>query len=125
MQLDIAPLIDCVFLLLIFFMLSSSFSNPAIRLQLPTATTRDAADTREVVVSIDRDGAVFVDHTPVSLDGLQAALEKILGPRSEKRVLLRGDQNLRYSVFIEVLDLAERAGATAIDLAHSDDGDAR
>ena len=66
LSLDMAPLIDIVFQLLIFFMLTSTFLNPAIQLKLPKAIQADARQMEKIVVSVDGKGDIFVNTQPVS-----------------------------------------------------------
>ncbi len=111
LALDMAPLIDCVFQLLIFFMLTSSFGNPALKLTLPKAMEHDRREPEQVSVSVDRSGAVFVDAARIPLEGLEAELARRLASDPKKAVHLRGDEAMPYRLFVEVMDLARPAGA--------------
>ncbi len=71
---DMSPMIDCVFQLLIFFMLSSSMMTPMIRLTLPKSSQKERPEMAEIVVTVDREGAVLVNTTPVAMNELEAKL---------------------------------------------------
>jgi biopolymer transport protein ExbD len=117
-RMDLAPLIDVVFQLLIFFMLTSSFINPALKLTLPTATTREKIDPDKLVVSIDEQGRIFVNVDPVTLDDLKNVLRERLERVERKQVHFRGDQSMRYQLFVQVMDIARQAGARQLNIVH-------
>jgi len=118
LSLDMAPLIDVVFQLLIFFMLSSSFLAPALKLNLPRAASRDVKELEQVVVSIDRDGEVFLDTRRTSMGNLKSALEAVLRKGSKKVVHVRGDSQMPYRYFVQAMDRARQAGARQIQIVH-------
>lgn len=118
LSLDMAPLIDVVFQLLIFFMLSSSFFNPALKLNLPKAVEQDRREPERIVVSVNRAGNIFVNSTPVLMTELKAQLEKKLFSDREKAIHLRGDKEMPYRLFVQVMDMARQAGARHINIVH-------
>lgn len=121
LSLDMAPLIDVVFQLLIFFMLSSSFLTPALRLTLPTAVERDERQPERVIVSVDKGGEVFVNTTKTSMAELKGLLELRLASDPKKSVHLRGDAEMPYKLFVQIIDLARQAGARQINILHRGD----
>ena len=84
LSMDLAPLIDVVFQLLVFFMLTSTFANPAIKMVLPKAVSADANDRQLVVVSIDENQDIFIDDQPVTIDGFKTKLVGVLADKQEK-----------------------------------------
>lgn len=116
--LDMTPMIDIVFQLLIFFMLSSSFLTPTLRLNLPKAVTQDNRETEHVVVSVNKTGEVYINHTQSSMEALKLELEAVLTKTSKKYVRVQGDQDMPYKFFVQVMDLARQAGATQVHIAH-------
>jgi len=116
--LDMAPLIDCIFQLLIFFMLTSSFSNPAFRLDLPEAGGRDSGQPESIVVSVDRLGQVAVNTQKTTLEQLRPTLEEELVKAPKKALHLKGDQEMPYKIFVQVIDLARQAGVRQIHIVH-------
>lgn len=118
LSLDMAPLIDVVFQLLIFFMLGSSFLTPMLRLTLPKASVQDARQTERLVVSVDKSGQVFLNTQPVPFEDLQGELEQRLSADPARAVHLRGDEEMPYKLFVEVMDAARRAGARQINILH-------
>lgn len=118
LSLDMAPLIDIVFQLLIFFMLTSSFQHPALKLTLPQAATRDLREPERIVIRLEPSGGLIVNSTRISPAELRPYLEKRLSADPEKSVHLAGDEKVPYGVFIQVMDLARQAGARQINILH-------
>lgn len=118
LSLDMAPLIDVVFQLLIFFMLASSFLTPMLNLTLPTANAQDKPQTERLIVSVDKSGQIFVNAEPVSLDTLQEALARRLSREPTGAVHLRGDEDMPYKLFVQIMDTARQAGARQINILH-------
>ena len=118
---DMAPLIDIVFQLLIFFMLSSSFLNPALRLDLPKAVYQDQKVPEQIVISVDRNGTIFLNTKKTSLSDLKSRLEsKFAEEDAKKSVHLRGDKDMPYKFFVEVMDVTRQAGAHQINIVHEE-----
>jgi biopolymer transport protein ExbD len=119
-RLDLTPLIDVVFQLLVFFMLTSSFAHPAMKLMLPTASARETIDPQQLVVSVDRDGKVFVNTDLVEIDALKRVLEQKLAGMEKKQVNFRGDEQMHYQRFVQVMDIAKQAGAKQLNIVHQE-----
>lgn len=120
LSIDMAPLIDIVFQLLIFFMLSSSFLNPALKLNLPKAQVHDSKEREQIVVSIDQMGKVFVNRIQVQIADLKAQLEQKISQDSKRSVHIRGDKEMPYKYFVQVMDLARQAGAKQVNIVHEE-----
>ncbi len=118
LSLDMAPLIDCVFQLLIFFMLSSSFMAPSLQLALPKASSKDPRDPEQIIISADKTGALFVNSSKVALNQLRDEIANKLEKSSKKSVHFRGDKDIPYSQFVQVMDYARQAGAKQINIVH-------
>ena len=118
--LDMSPLIDCVLQLLIFFMLSSTFASPKVRIDLPESVISEGTTQNDsIVVTAGEDGRLFVNQSIVSLDRLETALQAELEKSRSGRVVFRGDKNSTYGVFSKVMEAARKAGAKEFDLAQS------
>lgn len=115
---DMSPLIDCVFQLLIFFMLSSSFLTPMVQLRLPKAATTDAPEMQEILVTINEAGNIYVNTRLVGSDQLQAELAPLLARSKSKVITFQGDEKMHYEWFVKVLDAARASGAANINIAH-------
>jgi len=117
-RMELSPLIDCIFQLLIFFMLSSTFLTPAIQLTLPSATAGTSQNELEIIITLSEEGDVYLNNTKTSLISLKSELQRMLAESSHKSVTIRGDQNMPYSAFLDALDIAKRSGAIHVNVAH-------
>jgi biopolymer transport protein ExbD len=113
----LTPLIDMVFLTLIFFMLNATLSlNPAIQVDLPEAYTAQAVLEEEIVVTISAAGEIFVGKSPVARERLSTELKKEMARLDSRRMILQADRNLPYRQLVEVMDLARLAGIDSVAL---------
>jgi biopolymer transport protein ExbD len=112
------PLIDMVFLTLLFFMVNAVLSiNPAIRVDLPRARSSLGAVGRDVVVTVTVDGGVFIDDRKVDDTEFAVELRAALARAGTSSVLLQADRSLAYERLVEVMDRAKIAGTGRISLA--------
>ena len=115
---DLAPLIDCVFLLLIFFMLSSSFLQPAIPLQLPSSTAKETPEQNRIAISINEQGELYVNNEATQIESLGETLLRLSEGDTSHPVLFRGDREIRYERFIEIVTATRKAGFRQLSLQH-------
>jgi biopolymer transport protein ExbD len=118
LRLTSAAMVDIVFLLLIFFLLSSSFQNPAIQLALPEARDGIVPEKQLITVSMDREGRLFINRDEVSLDVFPERLKELMGRFHTYEVIFRGDKSIRYEQLMKIMSLAREAGAEYLDLSH-------
>jgi len=116
--LDMTPMIDCVFQLLIFFMLSSSLISPQIKLTLPAAETRDETSAPETVITVDQQGNFYVNNEACKENELTVRLRPLVDRSKSKIVTFRGDEKVDYRLFIKALDASRQAGASNMNVAH-------
>lgn len=115
---DLAPLVDIVFLLVIFFMVTSTFiKNPGIGVNLPKSSTSDAAPKQDIVITIDKRGKIYVDETPMDREELGAYIKKNITKDPSRAVVIRGDKTIPYAKLIEIMDTAKLAGVKKLNLA--------
>jgi len=112
------PLIDMVFLTLLFFMVNAVLSiNPAIRVDLPRARSSLGAVGRDVVVTVAADGVLFIEERRVADNAFAVELRAALARAGTSSILLQGDRNLPYERLVDVMDKAKEAGTGRISLA--------
>ena len=112
---DIAPLIDVVFLLLLFFMLTSSFVlYPGIRVTLPKAKTSKTLSVSNLVITLTKDHVIYWDEQVVTLKELRQALQQGGGT---KPVLIRSDRHAYVNKLIQLWDLCRDAGYREVHIA--------
>jgi len=115
---NITSLIDVLFLLLIFFMVSSTFlEQPGMKLDLPTAKSFEVQEQRELVVHISREGELFLGEKPVGLDSLRVQLQREMAGDRERSLVLRADKEAAHGRVVEVMDVAKQAGVRKIVIA--------
>ncbi len=115
---DISPLIDMVFILLIFFMVSTTFvKDMKLELNRPSASSASKASTKILKVYIDKSEQVYVDNQPVKVWALQSKVRDLLRNMSEKNVLVVTDENIPVERLIEVIDQCRMAGAKDVAVA--------
>ncbi len=117
-HLDIAPLIDIVFLLLVFFMLTSTFLVPeAIELELPESKTAIATEIQPVIVSLNRAGLLALNGENITLEELQQAIKPLLSSSDDTSITLKSDARTEVQTLLEVMDEIRAAGGTNVGLA--------
>ena len=118
-HIDMTPLIDCIFTLLIVIMLVASFHTfHQIQMTLPQAQTQDTADAPEIVVNVDDRGNYFLDAERIEPAQLENALRPRVARSKTRIVTFRGDRKIPYEWFVRVVDAARASGAVHIDIVH-------
>ena len=116
-EINITPLTDVFLVLLIIFMVTSSVvASQGKQVDLPGAEVSDTTP-QGVTVTVSPDGAMLVNDQPVTEATLYAALEAALESSRDKLVILRGDKKVLLGQAVNILDVAQQAGATGIALA--------
>jgi len=114
---DIAPLVDVVFLLLLFFVLSyNPATESAIEVLLPTSSEADESIPESINVTIQDDGKVFLNGTPYPLPELAAALRDLRFPDHSQAVSIHAHQGLEVGQLMKVVDAVKQAGCTSFSI---------
>ena len=117
-SMSITPLVDTMLNLLIFVLLLGVFVvQPAIRVRLPEAASKDEASQQEVVVVLTRDDHVYLNDDPVQTAQLGPRLQERLQNRRESVVIIRADKEVMHGRVVEVMDIAKNAGAARLVIA--------
>ena len=117
-DIDISPLIDMVFILLIFFMVSTTFvKDMKLDLERPSASSSSRASTKAIRIYVDSDAVIYMDGNPVKAYMLQSRVrEQIQGGKSDS-ILVIVDSNVPSEKLIEVVDQCRLAGAADVGVA--------
>jgi biopolymer transport protein ExbD len=116
-EINITPLTDVFLVLLIIFMVTTSVvASQGKSVDLPGAEVSDTTPSG-VTVTVTSEGEILVDDLVVTSDTLYPVLEEALGKSRDKLVILRGDKRVLLGQAVNILDLAQKAGATGIALA--------
>ena len=117
-DLNIAPLIDMVFILLIFFAVSTTFvKDMKLELERPSAQTSVQASNTSIRVYIDRDGAIYLNEKSVKPWMLQTMVRESLSVSSTQTVLVVADRLTTAEALIEVVDQCKLGGASEVGVA--------
>ena len=117
-QLDIAPLIDVVFLLLIFFMLTSSFVfQPGIKINLPKAVTSEVIHEKSLIILINSRNYIYLNDRAITMSELSSRLR--IAAKENKPLLIKADRRASLGKVVEVWDLCRDEGISRINIATS------
>jgi len=117
-QINIAPLVDVVFLLVIFFAVSTTFLDTAgLKLELPASSSEAAPERRDLVVLLTEDGQALFEGAEVGIEELKAQLSVALEQGGSRQVVLRADEQTLHGRVVEVMDAIRDAGAEGLTVA--------
>ena len=109
---DVSPLIDMVFILLIFFMVTTTFvKDMQLELNRPSAASASLASTKTLRVYIDNSNEIYIDNQSVKLWAVQSKLRDLLRTATEKSVLIITDTDIPVGSLIDLVDEVKQSGA--------------
>ncbi len=122
-EINVTPLVDVMLVLLIVFMVAAPLMASGVKVDLPTSNARPLTESKApIVVSIDRQGQLFIDKSAVADTELLAQLASVAGGDLEHRIYLRGDQHLPYGTVIATMGKLNDAGYSKIALVSEPPG---
>lgn len=117
-QIDMTPMLDIVFIMLIFFIVTASFvKESGITVEKPTAETAVKRPKANIFIGIDNRGDIYMLKAKVDKDAVKAGLEDMLLENPESTVVIQADSRADAGVLLNVLDAAKAAGVTNISVA--------
>ena len=113
---DITPLIDVVFLLLIFFMLSTTFIiNPGININLPKSSAEEIKmEKQKIIVIISKEGDIYVEDKKIDLEILKVMFNDIAKTSKESTAIISADEDTSHGIVVSVMDMAKLSGVTRL-----------
>ena len=115
---NLTPLIDMVFILLIFFAVNSTFVKfPGVDVERPVAKTATLQQASTILIAVTATGEVWVDKKKVDVRRLRGVVEQMLVEAPDASVVVLSDEDARTGVVVEVIDQARLAGAAKVALA--------
>ncbi|STO31240.1 biopolymer transport protein ExbD [Fusobacterium necrogenes] len=124
--LELTPLVDVVFLLLIFFLVATTFEDikGGIKIELPQSAIREISEVKEIQILVDKDKKMLLNYkvagkneqVVVDKGNLKDELEKRLKESPEKNVIISADKKLDYGYIVEIMSISKEAGATSLDI---------
>ena len=121
-RIDMLPLIDIVFLLLIYFLLTTNFMvDEGIKIKLPHARATSPQTEKEITITVDEKGRAFFENREVPLNELFGVIQDRLQGREDGLVVIRADRGVVLNKAVRVMDVAKAAGAGRLALATEKD----
>jgi biopolymer transport protein TolR len=116
-DINVTPFVDVMLVLLVIFMVTAPLMQQGIPVELPkTQTAGLALDEEPLVVTVKRDGSLYLERAPIELADLEAKLESVFESRGNGEVFLRADGKVAYETVARALAILRRAGARQIGM---------
>lgn len=118
LQAPLTSLIDIVFLLLIYFLLTTNFMvDEGIQVKLPQANATSPQTEKEITIYVDSTGKAFIDNRVISLDELFTMVKEKIGEKAGIPVVIKADKSVMLNKAVRVMDVVKAAGADRLVLA--------
>jgi biopolymer transport protein ExbD len=117
-EINITSLIDVIFMLVIFFMIGSTFEKPALAVSLPIASSGEVARRQTHTVSLDAEGSLYLDGERIGEETLEQTLAAYCREEPDLRAALDCDGRLAFRRVTEILDILAAAGVRNVAIRH-------
>ncbi len=115
---NITPLVDVLFILIIFFVVTSTFiEQPGVKLELPKATTATPEKVEKAVLVITRDKHLYFRSQPITLEDLGKVLQKTMAQSVDHSLIINADEHVEHGFVIQVMDIARKNGVQKVVIA--------
>lgn len=115
---DLTPMLDVIFIILIFFIVTTSFIREAgIEINRPSAETAQRENRSNILIAVSPQGEVWIDRQRVDIRSLRAAVQALRADSPEAAVVVQADQDARAGLVVEVMDQARLAGVRDVSIA--------
>lgn len=116
-EINVTPFVDVMLVLLIIFMVTAPMMAQGINVALPQATAEALpSDNNEIIVSLDKDGKLFINETQIAVELLQKNLKEILAQKPDKKVYLKADKRVPYGDVVMVMAEVKAAGVDKLGM---------
>ena len=124
-RIEIIPMIDVIFFLLVFFMVSSLAMTKinSLPVALPKTSSSPQAIKQDIILTLRRDGSIFVNKTPATLDTVGNQLSVEMHGRAQDVVVVNADEGVNYGLVVKVMDRARKVGVRKFALATESAGE--
>ncbi len=111
LTINLTSLIDVLFILIIFFTVSSTFlEQPGIELNLPEAKSSEGHTVQKVIIYVDKDKNVFLNNEIVSMNNLVSEVKKLADLQKDKSIVLKADSEVSHGLIIQIMDNLRQQG---------------
>ena len=118
---DLTPLIDCVFIMLIFFIVTASFvKETGVEVNKPTALTALVRPKASILIALDASDNVWIDRRKVDVRAVRAAIERLHSENPQGTVVIEADNESKNALLVSVMDACRQAGITQVAIAAKD-----
>ena len=108
---DLSPMIDCVFILLIFFIVTTVFvEETGMEVNRPEASTASSLDKNSILIAVSSDNKVVYGGKTIGVKGVQGVVKQLIAEDKEMNCIIQGDEAAQYGVVAQVLDEVRAAG---------------
>jgi biopolymer transport protein ExbD len=115
---DMTPMLDIVFIMLIFFIVTASFVKEAgIDVNRPGAVTAEKKEKASILVAITDKGEIWIDKRPVDVRAVRANIERLRAENPQGSVVIQADKESKNGLLVKVMDAARQAGVENVSLA--------
>jgi biopolymer transport protein ExbD len=118
-QINIVPMIDVVFAILTFFIMSTLYltHSEGLPVTLPSATTAESRIPEDINVTIDINGDIFLNRQPIALQDLEGAVQSLVGSKSQILVVINADEQVTHGKVVSVMDRLRQVAGVKLAIA--------
>ena len=117
-EVNLTPMLDVVFIMLIFFIVTASFVKEAgIDVTRPPAATAERKERGNILVAITENNQIWIDRRPVDPKALRANIERLHAENPQGSVVIQADKEAKTGLLVQVMDAARMAGVKNVSLA--------
>jgi len=119
-QIDLTPMLDVVFIMLIFFIVTAQFvKEPGVDITRPLAATAETKDNANILIAVSANNEIWMDKKLIQEDALRLNIERMLVDNPDSQVVIQSDATSDVRLLALVLDTAKKAGANPADISVS------
>ena len=119
---DITPMLDIVFILLIFFIVTTTFiKETGVEVNRPNASTAVADERGNILIAITENNEIYIDKRLIDLRAVRANVERLKAENPEGSVIIQADQNSKTGLLVETMDQVRLAGVQNVSIAAEKD----
>ena len=118
-EINILPMIDVIFCILAFFIISTLFltRSQGLPVDLPSAPTSESKQKSQINITIEADGDMFLDRQPIELAQLKDKLTELVDPQSKSLVIINADEKVEHGVVVKVMDRLRQVPGASMAIA--------
>ncbi len=117
-EINMTPMLDVVFIMLIFFIVTASFvKESGIDVNRPGAATAERKERGNILVAISKNGQIWIDRRQVDIRAVRANIERMHAENPQGTVIIQADEESKNGLLVKVMDAARQAGVSEVSLA--------